>query len=617
MDEIALLTSIAMFLLVAAVCSIIFNKVKLPPLIGYLIAGIVIANSIEVSESSETVVEMLSNMGLILLMFCIGLEINLKKLRKQGMFAMKVAMVEIPFMVLGGTIVGSLLGLDPIQSICLGGVIAGSSTAVVLGVLNMQNRLPKDQIETLILVIIMEDISQVVILSMLTPLMAGSELDAGGLAALVFSIMFFMIVSIFAGLRLMPRIINWVSDNVSPEILTITAVGLAFGMALLASFAGLSVAIGAFLMGMMMASSRKSKDILHEIEPMKNIFMAMFFISVGMEIALGTLMDNIVLTLIFLVMFIVLKTMAVFFGYWIGGEEPRPSIAQAVSFLAMGEFAFIIAKQALNYNVFSEGIYTAIVGSALLSMICLPFISKNAVPAWDWAARTCPDPIVGILKKMNATKRTFYENIAATSKKTKKEISSSMTISYMLLLVVVFVEIVFILVTPIIREWGTTYFGGSDTVWSFLILLVNLFALYIPIYKLVSNLKIISAITKKANSLKKTDYSSLLIKSVVLADASILSLIFAVLILFIIPNDLGLMEHFLVLGIGLVILLAYNTRSVRQKEEEVVTDYSDEPYDVTLDEFKTILSQKVEEKMKSNDSGTSVSINTKDLGNKE
>ena len=275
MDEIQLLTSLAMFLLVAAVCSIVFNKLKLPPLIGYLIAGIVIANTIEITEASESVVEMLSNMGLILLMFCIGLEINLKKLRKQGMFAMKVAVVEIPFMVLGGTVFGSFIGMDPVQSICLGGVIAGSSTAVVLGVLTMQNRLPKDQIETLILVIIMEDISQVIILSMLTPMMAGSELDTGALAAMVCSILAFMTVSIVAGLKLMPRIINWISDNVSPEILTITAVGLAFGMALLANFAGLSVAIGAFLMGMMVASSRKSKDILHEIEPMKNIFMAM------------------------------------------------------------------------------------------------------------------------------------------------------------------------------------------------------------------------------------------------------------------------------------------------------------------------------------------------------
>ena len=617
MDEIQLLTSLAMFLLVAAVCSIVFNKLKLPPLIGYLIAGIVIANTIEITEASESVVEMLSNMGLILLMFCIGLEINLKKLRKQGMFAMKVAVVEIPFMVLGGTVFGSFIGMDPVQSICLGGVIAGSSTAVVLGVLTMQNRLPKDQIETLILVIIMEDISQVIILSMLTPMMAGSELDTGALAAMVCSILAFMTVSIVAGLKLMPRIINWISDNVSPEILTITAVGLAFGMALLANFAGLSVAIGAFLMGMMVASSRKSKDILHEIEPMKNIFMAMFFISVGMEITLGTLGENLVLTLVLLAMFVCMKTVAVFLGYWIGGESPRSSISQAVSFLAMGEFAFIIAKQAFDYNVFSEGMYTAIVGSALLSMICLPFISKNAIPAWDWASRKCPDPILGVLNRINTAKKNFYENIASTSKKTRKEIASSMTISYMLLLTIVFTEIVFILVTPIVRQWGTTYFGGPDNLWSFIMLLLNLFALYIPIYKLVSNLRIINSITRKADDMPDNTYGSRLIRSMVLADASILSLIIAIIILIIIPNDLGLMEHFLVLGLGLIILLIYNSRSVRKKEEEQVVVFSDEPYEVSLDDFKTMISEKMQERTASYESGTTVSIDTGGISKKE
>jgi len=612
MDEISLLTSLATFLLVAAVCSIVFNKLKLPPLIGYLIAGIVLANTITISETSETVVEMLSNMGLIMLMFCIGIEINLKKLRKQGLFAMKVAMVEIPFMVLGGTVVGSLLGLGSIQSICLGGVIAGSSTAVVLGVLNMQNRLPRDQIETLILVIIMEDISQVVILSMLTPLMAGSELDAGGLAAMIISIIAFMIVSIFAGLKLMPRIINWISDNVSTEILTITAVGLAFGMALLANIAGLSVAIGAFIMGMMIASSRKSKDILHDIEPMKNIFMAMFFISVGMEIGLGTLMDNIALTLVFLIMFIVLKSMAVFFGYWLGGASPRYSVANAVSFLAMGEFAFIIAKQALDYNVFSEGVYTAVVGSALLSMICLPLISKNALTVWDKAARVCPDPILGVLKHIDKAKIRFYENISTTSRRTRREISSSMTISYMLLIVIAFIEIIFILITPPIRQWGVTYFGGPDSLWSFMLLVLNLFALYIPIFRLIKNLKIISEAAMKKNAeSEQTNYTSKIAMTIKKTNPSMMALIIAIIILIIIPNDLGLMEHFLVLGIGLIVLLLYNYKTIRDKEEEEVVTFSDEPYEVTIDDLQSIISKKMQEKNERIES--TVSIDTGDM----
>ncbi|MBR1452780.1 MAG: cation:proton antiporter, partial [Candidatus Methanomethylophilaceae archaeon] len=474
LDEITLMTSLAVFLLLAAVCSIVFNKIKMPSLIGYLVTGIIVANVWNVSEDGEAVVEILSNMGLIMLMFCIGMEINLKKLRKQGVFAMRVALVEIPFMVMGDTIVGTLLGLSSIQSICLGAVVAGSSTAVVLGVLKMQNRLEKDRIDTLILVIIMEDIAQVIILSMITPLMAGSELDGGGLAALIMSILVFMVVSVFVGLKFMPRIINWVSDNVTSEVLVIFAIGLTFGMALLASYVGLSVAIGAFLMGMMIAPSRKNKEILHDIEPMKNVFMAMFFISVGMEIGIETLIDNIGLTLVFLIMFITLKTMAVFSGYWLANENARDSFSSAVSFLAMGEFAFIIAKQALDYNVFDNGIYTSIVGAALLSMITLPLISKNAAERWDLVASKMPGKMLRSMKALDNIKISFYARIALASRRTRKEISGSMNRSYLGLIAIVVVELVFTLIAPPLKAWGMQYFGGNDWMWSFMILSINL-----------------------------------------------------------------------------------------------------------------------------------------------
>ncbi|MBR1452815.1 MAG: cation:proton antiporter, partial [Candidatus Methanomethylophilaceae archaeon] len=259
------MVSLALFLLLSAVCSIVFNKIKLPPLIGYLMAGIIVSNFFSIDEVGESVVEILSQMGLIMLMFCIGMEINLKKIRKQGAFAIEVALVQLPLMVLGGVIAGTLMGMDMVQSICLGGIISGSSTAVVLAVLKSQNRLDKDHIEMLVLITIMEDIGQVIILSMITPMLAGTELDTNGLIAMVISIFAFMVISILVGLRFMPRIVNWVSDNVSMEVLVIFCIGLAFGMALVADYAGLSVAIGVFLMGMMIASSRKNKDILRDI----------------------------------------------------------------------------------------------------------------------------------------------------------------------------------------------------------------------------------------------------------------------------------------------------------------------------------------------------------------
>ena len=175
MEEIVMVTALALFTLLAAVCSIIFNKLKLPPLIGYIIAGIVLVNVMFIYQDEETIlaeeeiISLLKDFGLILLMFCIGLEINIKKIRKQGSFAILVAVIQLPLMVLGGFIAGSLLGYDMTQSIVLGAIISGSSTAVVMGVLKSQGKLDKEHIEMLVLITIMEDIGQVIILSMITP----------------------------------------------------------------------------------------------------------------------------------------------------------------------------------------------------------------------------------------------------------------------------------------------------------------------------------------------------------------------------------------------------------------------------------------------------------------
>ena len=128
----ALLTSLAVFTLLAAACSIIFNKIKLPPLIGYIVAGIIVANVWTITTESQEIVDILSDIGLVMLMFCIGLEINLRKIRKQGIFAIGIVIIQLPIMMVGGILAGMLLGFDMVQCICLGAIISGSSTAVVL-----------------------------------------------------------------------------------------------------------------------------------------------------------------------------------------------------------------------------------------------------------------------------------------------------------------------------------------------------------------------------------------------------------------------------------------------------------------------------------------------------
>ena len=456
--------TLAVFILLAAVCSIVFNRIKLPPLIGYIVAGIIIANVWTVTPESYEVVEILSDIGLVMLMFCIGLEINLKKIRKQGIFAIKVAVIQLPLMVLGGAMAGTLLGFNMVQCICLGAIISGSSTAVVMAVLKSQNRLDKEHIEMLVLITIMEDIGQVIILSMITPLIAGSTMNINEIIVMFISIFVFMIISLLVGLRLVPRMINWVSDNVSDEILTVFSVGLAFSMALLSIFIGLSMAIGAFLMGMMISASRKSKEINHKIEPMRDLFMAVFFIDIGMKITVGSLVDNIGLILIIYVLFAVLKVSTVFLAYWIGGETGRNGFISATALVAMGEFAFIIAAEAHSYGVADDAFYTSVVGAALVSMVVLPFLTRYAPDMWDKGVMHCPKPIYGACNSLNCARDNIYTRISATSKRSQKTFMRSMTHSYINLLVIAAIEIVFYLGIKPAVDWLSASFGGDSLI---------------------------------------------------------------------------------------------------------------------------------------------------------
>lgn len=507
MDEVVMLTALALFTLLAAVCSIVFNKLKLPPLIGYIVAGIVMVNVLflyqdqATIETEEEIISLLKDMGLVMLMFCIGLEINIKKIRKQGSFAILVAVIQLPLMVLGGFIAGTFLGFDMTQSIVLGAIISGSSTAVVMAVLKSQNRLDREHIEMLVLITIMEDIGQVIILSMITPLMANHALGAAGgmelndIIVLIVKILAFMIISIVVGLKVVPRIINWISDNVSDEILTITSVGLAFGMALLATYSGLSMAIGAFLMGMMVASSRKAKEINTRIEPMRDLFMAIFFISIGAEVfPASMLLDNISTILIFYVLFFVLKSATVFLAYWIGNESCRNGFLSATGLCAMGEFAFIIAAEAFGDGVVDESFYTSVIGAALVSMIMLPIICRFADRIWDKSVEKCPRKVYAACCTVNEARSKAYERVSATSKKSQKAVYKSMTHAYINIFVIALIEIFFYFALVPASDWLCTSFGGNLAMWKLLILGVNFIVLTLPIYFMINNVKFLDEI---------------------------------------------------------------------------------------------------------------------------
>lgn len=572
MEELALLTSLALFTLLAAVCSIVFNKIKLPPLIGYIVAGIIIANVWTITDESQEIVDILKDIGLVMLMFCIGLEINLKKIRKQGLFAIEVAVIQLPLMVLGGAIGGMFLGFNMVQCITLGAIISGSSTAVVMAVLHSQKRLDKEHIEMLVLITIMEDIGQVIILSIITPILASNDptIDINSLIVMIASILIFMIASLLVGLRLIPRMINWVSDNVSDEILTVFSVGLAFGMALLSIHIGLSMAIGAFLMGMMIAASRKSKEINHRIEPMRDLFMAIFFISIGMEITVSSLIDNIGTIVIFYLLFAVLKIATVFLAYWVGGESARNGFLSATGLVAMGEFAFIIAAEALSYGVVDDSFYTSVVGAALVSMVCLPFITKYAAQIWDKSVEKCPKPIYGACMRLTEGRDRMYSQIEATSKKSRKAMYRSMTHTYINVIAIAAIEILFYFLIPIAVDWLTASFGGNDTIWGIVMLAANFIILTVPIYHLVNNVKfldelVISGARRIAKREGHNSEPGAIYQRFLEINTYIMVIAIDAVVIILVPNSIGLWQHLLVLGVALVVLIILYYKRVRDE----------------------------------------------------
>ena len=591
----ALLTSLAVFTLLAAACSIIFNKIRLPPLIGYIVAGIIVANVWTITTESQEIVDILSDIGLVMLMFCIGLEINLRKIRKQGIFAIGIVIIQLPIMMVGGILAGMLLGFDMVQCICLGAIISGSSTAVVLAVLKSQKELDNDHKETLVLVLIMEDIGQVIILSMITPIMASNDpsVDINSLIVMIVSIIVFMAVSILVGLRLIPRMINWVSDNVSDEILTVFSVGLAFGMALLSIYIGLSMAIGAFLMGMMIAGSRKGKEVNHKIEPMRDLFMAIFFISIGMQITISSLVDNIGMIVILYLVFLVLIVLSVFVAYWVGNEKCRDGFLSAISLATMGEFAFIIANEALGFGAIDQSFYTSVVGAALMSMVILPFLSRYAPRIWDRSVDRCPRPVYAACCNVNAARERLYTRIYATSKKSRKTLYRSMTHAYINILAIIGIQRAFYFIIPLSIEWLSANFGATEDIWSIVMIVVNFVILMPPVYHLVNNVKfldemIIGGARRIAKREGNISEPGAIYQRFLEINTYLMVLILVAVIVIVSPNSVGLWQHIVVLAMAVAVLVVFylkkywdakNKRAKRRNVDVADTDADDDSGD--------------------------------------
>ncbi len=483
-------------MIAAGICAVLFNKLKMPPIIGYLLAGIILVNVFDLSHNnnfSMETVEVLKDIGLVMLMFSIGMELNIEKIKKYGKIAFIVAVIQLPLMVLSGYFFGMVMfGLNATASITLGAVISGSSTAVVAAVLKTHERITKEAADTLVLVTIMEDIGQVIILSMVTPLFLGSSISAVEMVRLILLIIVFMVAALLIGIKLVPRVLNWIGDNTSAEVLLVMSVGLCFVMAWLSKYIGMSMAIGAFLMGVILSQSKYCEHIYEKTEPMKEVFMAVFFISVGMEVTFNSFVNSLPMAVGILVIFMASKFITVFIGYFVSNQSFEEGFVSSVSLMAMGEFAFIISSEAYSHGVVSETFYTAVIGAALMSMVLLPILTKDMFKASDWIRNRRPQPFARVGERLYAMRDDMNAKIES-SPSMSTYIRNNLKKTYFCILLIIVIEIVFCefmgQMTSFLADLLKTDLMDSEYMAYLILMVVNFFLLAIPTYALIKSIK--------------------------------------------------------------------------------------------------------------------------------
>lgn len=438
MEETRLLLDITLLTAIAGICSILMVRLKFPSIIGYLIAGIVLGPTMlpDLWVDSSTVF-ILSNMGIVLLMFYIGMELNLKELRRIGSFTISVTIINMACMVTIGFLVGTLLlGLDTVSSIFFGAIISGTSTAVVVGVLHSLGRMGTQEAKATIGVTVLEDIGQVMILTLAAPLLVGESPTLGSTLNMVLVIIVFIALSIVLGVTVVPKMLNWIARRYSGETLLIVAVALCFAMALASSTIGLSIAIGAFLMGVIVSQSSYVSVIKSKVEPMKELFMAVFFISIGMQIDPGLVISGLPLALAVTAVFTLAKMSSVSMASYVNGMTMRSSFRVGVNLVAMGEFAFIIAKTALDAGLIDQGFYSSVFGAAILTMVLLPVLSRNSDRIYDRLVRAVPQRLMCSCMRVNRFKDEVGRRLEGSAETRKKATSELLLISVDLVVII-------------------------------------------------------------------------------------------------------------------------------------------------------------------------------------
>ena len=466
MNEIPyLVKDLALILMVAGIVTIIFKKLKQPLVLGYIVAGFLVSPHMPYTMSviDESDIKTWADIGVIFTLFSLGLDFSFKKIVKMGASPIIATVVIVFSMMMLGISVGHGFGWSKMDCIFLGGMLAMSSTTIIYKAFDDMGLRQQKFAGMVMSVLILEDILAIVMMVMLSAIAGGSNPDGEQMLGSIVKIGFFLVLWFIVGIFAIPWFLRSVRKLVNNETLLIVALGLCCGMAVLSTKVGFSSAFGAFVMGSILAETVEAEKIIKLVEPVKNLFGAIFFVSVGMLVDPKILVEYALPILALVCTILVGQATLGTLGFMLGGESLKSAMRCGFSMSQIGEFSFIIASLGLSLGVISNFLYPVVVAVSVITTFLTPYMIRLATPTYLVMEKHLPDKLINVLNH-------FAMSHPSTTQQSKwKSLLKQMTINtvaYSILSAAV-ITLMFTFVLPFMRSlfpgWRLHWYANAIT----------------------------------------------------------------------------------------------------------------------------------------------------------
>ena len=461
----AMIQDLALMLVVAGVVTIIFKKLKQPLVLGYILAGFLVSPHMTYTASVVDMenIHLWADIGVMFLLFSLGLDFSFKKILKMGASPIISTATIIFSMSMLGVFVGHLFGWSQMDCTFLGGMLAMSSTTIIYKAFDDLG-LRQQQFAGLVMsVLILEDILAIVMMVMLSAIAEGSSPNGSQMLGSILKIIFFLVLWLVVGIFAIPLFLRSVRKLINAEVLLVVSLGLCCAMAVFSAKVGFSSAFGAFIMGSILAETIEAERIEKLVEPVKNLFGAIFFVSVGMLVDPKIIIDYAGPIALLVLTILIGQSIFGSLSFMLGGESLKSAMRCGFSMAQIGEFSFIIASLGLGLGVISDFLYPVVVAVSVITTFLTPYMIRLATPAYNMLEKRLPTRLIKLLNHLSMS----HPNTTEQSK--WKQLLTQMTINTVVysILSMATIALMFTFALPFFRKitsgWGQDWYANIIT----------------------------------------------------------------------------------------------------------------------------------------------------------